>query len=194
MSTRDPAWITRRTKRRLAPKKSIYIRVLGAYIDIDESVLQCGVCKELLPSDFVTLECHHSTCMDCIKKCVVDAEFACPTCRQTTKHLNYKDPILYSVLRTYPRVAPCGAPCDGCDAFAEHTKSCIGCATSKQTDLQAEYDALKKHTNAVMTDFTTLEESNALVRHELGRYVDTYGALDNAADESSTDDGAGEDS
>lgn len=177
------SWIPRRGVKRSHPtKKSIYIQVLGAYIDIDESVLQCGACTELLPRDFITMKCRHSTCITCIQKCVKNEEFVCPTCRHTTKTLGYKDPILSEVLRTYPRVVPCGVVCDGCDCSAEHVKSCVACGRVKLDELQAEFDAIKKNNDAMKAKLVMYEDSNGILRQELNRYNVLYGALGDEAE------------
>ena len=166
----ERAWISRRVRRRLDEENnSVYIQALGVYVDVVK--LQCGACKELLPREFITMPCFHSACLVCIKKCVKDDEYSCPTCRQNTRQINYQDPILLALLRRYPRKVPCGLIINGCDAAADHTEVCVMCSKATLAELQNEYEALKKSNDAMQAKLVMLEESNTLLREELSKSV-----------------------
>lgn len=173
-------WIPRRgVKRSIGDGhvNFINIRVLGVYID--ETRLNCTACKEVLPKEFITLQCYHSACVNCMQKCVKDGKFLCPLCRQTTQQTqtNHRDPILLEVLRNYPRVVPCGRTCTGCDVASEHINTCIECTKVKHADLQKEYDALKTQFAVITGKNESVEESNARIRDELQKYEKKYGNL-----------------
>lgn len=183
-------WVQRRTKRSKIKhvKTSIFIRVLDAYVDIEESAVQCAACKEVLHRDFCTMPCKHSSCTECIRKCFKDEVYSCPTCREKTQDIQYQDPILKEVLRVYPRSVPCGHVCDGFDSADEHIKTCLGCARAKHMELQREYDALKLHTDAISTKAAMVEEANSLLREELKKYTDMYGEIEEESDTEILDD------
>lgn len=166
----ERAWISRRVRRRLnEDNKSVYIQVLGVNVDVDR--MQCAACKELLARDFVTMPCFHSACLQCIRKCMKDDEYLCPTCRYKTSPNNYQDPILLALLRSYPRTVPCGLIINGCDAAADHTNVCVQCSHANLAELRKEYEALKKTNDATQAKLVMLEESNTLLREELSKSV-----------------------
>lgn len=106
-----------------------------------------------------------------------DGKFSCPLCRQPTPQTNYQDPILLEVLRNYPRVAPCGRICRGCDVASEHINTCIECTKVKHADLHKEYDALKTQLSVITGKISSVEDSNVRIRDELQKYVTKYGHL-----------------
>jgi hypothetical protein len=156
-------------RRRLEDNKTVYVQSLGVNVDVVR--MQCGACKELLARDFITMPCFHSACLQCIQKCIKDDQYSCPTCRQKTRHINYQDPILLALLRTYPRTVPCGLIINGCDAAADHTNVCVQCSKASLAELRNEYEALKKTNDATQAKLVMLEESNTLLREELSKSV-----------------------
>jgi hypothetical protein len=128
------------TTQHLGGSRPVYLPVLKATVIIDEYLVTCGACKSLLPEDFVTMTCNHSSCTQCLGDM---EEYQCPKCMKREPATTHKDPIVNEIMKTYPRRVPCGTVCTGWMGASYHYETCISCANLKISQMSQNIRALR---------------------------------------------------
>jgi hypothetical protein len=123
--------------------------------------LNCPVCMEMLPPDFIHLGCSHRVCSACWTR--VDNK-RCPTCRYVQgRRKPGHDRVLGAILQNYPRMVECGTLVPGGMILA-HQDNCLACFKKKFEEKVEDYEQLLETYNLAKKRIEELESQELAYR------------------------------